>query len=141
MCVRPIPYPVIKPKIAVFQYARCATSDLFVSRSLVSSPRDKLHQFHLIFEAKTPKALGYILRGHGATPTILKVTYGDINLLEMVVTTRFRVCRVGLQFADEALKTGMFSYEARCHVKSEMCRDADVVSELTEGFGGILIIT
>jgi hypothetical protein len=72
---------------------------------------------------------------------MLKVTYGNINLLELVVMTSFRVCRVNLQFADEALETGMFSYEARCHVKSEMCRYAYVVSELTEGFGGILIIT
>jgi hypothetical protein len=95
----------------------------------------------LILEAKTPKALGYILRGHGATPTTLKVMYGNINLLELVVTTGLRVCHVDLQFADEALETGMFSYEAWYHVKSETCRDAYVVSKLTEGFSGILIIT
>ncbi len=71
----------------------------------------------------------------------LKVTYGNINLLELVVMTRFRVCCVDLQFAGEALETGMFSYKAWCHVKSETCRDAYVVNKLTENFGGILIIT
>ncbi len=70
---------------------------------------------------------------------MLKVTYGDINLLELVVMTGFRVCHVDLTFADEALETGMFFYKARCHVKSETCRDAYVVSKLS--FGGILIIT
>ncbi len=74
-------------------------------------------------------------------PTTLKVMYGNINLLELVVMTGFRVCHVDLQFADEALETGMFSYKAWCHVESEMCRDAYVVSALTESFGGILIIT
>ncbi len=35
------------------------------------------------------------------------------------MTTKFKVCRVDLQFADEALETGMFSYEA-------VGRDADI---------------
>jgi hypothetical protein len=140
MCRAPIPDKIIKIKVEVFRYVWCFPSEYFISRSFIASPRDKVHQFDLMFQPETPESLRYIASQHLVLPLSFEVSYCHVNLLELVVAIWFRERHIDTELLHESLEVRSVSDEGCGHVGFQASWYSDVLGEPPKGVGTVVIV-
>ena len=66
------------------------------------------------------------------SPSLFKITYCDINLLELVVAVRLGKCYLHAIFIDGTLKIGMPAVKSGAHINFKIGRDTNFVAKTAE---------